>query len=176
MDAWTASESVVAMVFRKLVGALLFAAAATTHALALRQRQDRHSPGIWSWACGYASYQGAQPAGFRVEECFEQVLHKPPPWLRGWFHVIYWDKLEPEQGVFDWTEFDNQCRLAAALTVAGCAAAALAACSLSESSERSSPSSPSSPSSSESEESSSGSTGTTAVQRRDRGRRCAAHG
>ena len=104
------------MVFRKLVlvGALLFAAAATTHALALRQRQDRHSPGIWSWACGYASYQGAQPAGFRVEECFELVLHKPPPWLRGWFHVIYWDKLEPEQGVFHWTEFDKNLTLAAA--------------------------------------------------------------
>ena len=71
-------------------------------------------PGIWSWACGYAAYQGAHPAGFRVNECFDQVLHAPPPpWLRGWFHVIYWNQLEPEQGVFDWAEFDKNLTLAA---------------------------------------------------------------
>jgi hypothetical protein len=70
-------------------------------------------PGIWSWACGYASYQGAEPAGYRVNECFEQALDAPPPWLRGWFHVLYWDKLEPERGVFDWTEFDKNLTLAA---------------------------------------------------------------
>ena len=91
---------------------LLLVAAVATQALEQHGHRVAH-PGIWSWACGYASYQGASPAGFRVNECFQQVLHAPPPWLRGWFHVMYWNKLEPEQGVFNWTEFDKNLTLAA---------------------------------------------------------------
>ena len=91
--------------------ASLLVAAIATHAQHSHHAISR--PGIWSWACGYASYQGAHPAGFRVNECFEQVLHAPPPWLRGWFHVIYWNDLEPKQGVFNWAEFDKNLTLAA---------------------------------------------------------------
>ena len=94
---------------------LLLAASAGTQACASLQHghDDMLHPGIWSWACGYASYKGAHPAGFRKTECFDQVLHAPPPWLRGWFHVIYWDKLEPQQGVFNWKDFDANLTLAA---------------------------------------------------------------
>lgn len=69
-------------------------------------------PGVWSWACGYAGYQGSQPEGFYVERCFHQVLVSPPPWLRGWFQVIYWRDLEVADGVFNWTEFDRNLTLA----------------------------------------------------------------
>ena len=89
-----------------LLAVLLAAAAVAT-------RDGDHHGGVWSWACGYAAYQGDQPPGVRVNECFDQVLHSPPPWLRGWFHVMYWNKLEPEQGVFDWADFDRNLTLAA---------------------------------------------------------------
>ena len=108
-----AADQVFALMLAPL---LLFAevvAAVVARASAGQHGHDASRPGIWSWACGYAAYQGAHPPGYRVNECFDQVLHAPPPWLRGWFHVLYWNQLEPEQGVFDWTEFDKNLTLAA---------------------------------------------------------------
>ena len=73
----------------------------------------RHA-GVWSWACGYAGYKGDHPRGYYEQECFNQVLDSPPPsWLRGWFQLIYWRDLEPEDGVFDWRAFDANLTLAA---------------------------------------------------------------
>ena len=63
-------------------------------------------PGVWSWACGYASYAGSKPPGYYVDRCFEQALTAPPSWLRGWFPIIYWRDLEPEDGVFNWAALD----------------------------------------------------------------------
>lgn len=63
--------------------------------------------GVWSWACGYAGYQGSKPPGFYEDECFDQVLGaSPPQWLRGWFLLVYWKDIEPSPGVFNWTAFD----------------------------------------------------------------------
>eukprot|EP01043_Picozoa_sp_COSAG02_P052438 COSAG02_NODE_5649_length_4152_cov_2.423143_2_plen_613_part_00 len=109
VDGGGGGASLLDMLGRVL--ASLLAAVGTQQALA-HQQHEQHA-GIWSWACGYAAYQGAHPAGFRVNECFEQVLHAPPPWLRGWFHVLYWNKLEPEKGIFNWEEFDKNLTLAA---------------------------------------------------------------
>ena len=65
--------------------------------------------GIWSWACGYAGYQGNKPPSYYSNKCFDQVLgnNTTPPQLRGWFQVIYWRDLEVQDGVFDWSAFDT---------------------------------------------------------------------
>ena len=65
--------------------------------------------GIWSWACGYAGYQGNKPPSYYSNKCFDQVLGNSttPPQLRGWFQMLYWRDLEVEDGVFNWSTFDK---------------------------------------------------------------------
>ena len=40
-------------------------------------------------------------------ECLNQVLVKPPSWLRGSIALIFWRDLEVADGKFDWSAFDG---------------------------------------------------------------------
>eukprot|EP00935_MAST-01C_sp_MAST-1C-sp1_P001982 g1982.t1 len=98
--------------FRWFLGALLLSLGAVCCLSAATARPAVRA-GVWSWACGYAGYAGSKPDGYYVDRCFDQVLVAPPPWLRGWFQLIYWRDLETAEGVYDWSVFDRNLTKAA---------------------------------------------------------------
>mmetsp|Transcript_123100 Transcript_123100/g.298927 ORF Transcript_123100/g.298927 Transcript_123100/m.298927 type:complete len:615 (+) Transcript_123100:41-1885(+) len=64
-------------------------------------------PGIWTWACGGAAYEGSHHVGHYSAICDEEVHVSRPAVLQGAFQVFEWAQLEPADGVFDWTWLDD---------------------------------------------------------------------